>query len=67
MGIAKKVMDAHSGRIEVQSKAATGTEFRISIPLADAVRAEVKPKPGRTQPAHPGRSDQSVVAIRERH
>jgi len=40
MGIAKKVMDAHSGRIEVQSKPGTGTEFRLSIPLADAVRAQ---------------------------
>ena len=40
MGIAKKVMDAHSGRIEVQSEPGTGTEFRLSIPLADAVRAQ---------------------------
>jgi signal transduction histidine kinase len=39
MGIAKKVMDAHSGRIEVQSEPGTGTEFRLLIPLADAVRA----------------------------
>jgi len=39
MGIAKKVMDAHSGRIEVQSKPGIGTEFRLSIPLADAARA----------------------------
>jgi signal transduction histidine kinase len=42
MGIAKKVMDAHSGRIEVQSKPGTGTEFRLSIPLADAARAQNK-------------------------
>jgi signal transduction histidine kinase len=42
MGIAKKVMDAHSGRIEVQSKAETGTEFRLSIPLADAARAQAQ-------------------------
>jgi signal transduction histidine kinase len=40
MGIAKKVMDAHSGRIEVQSMPGTGTEFRLSIPLADAARAQ---------------------------
>jgi hypothetical protein len=40
MGIAKKVMDAHSGRIEVQSKPGTGTEFRLSIPLADAIRTQ---------------------------
>jgi signal transduction histidine kinase len=42
MGIAKKVMDAHSGRIEVQSKPGTGTEFRLSIPLADAMRAQAQ-------------------------
>jgi hypothetical protein len=42
MGIAKKVMDAHSGRIEVQSKTGTGTEFRLSIPLADAARAQAQ-------------------------
>ena len=40
MGIAKKVMDAHSGRIEVQSKPGIGAEFRLSIPLADAARAQ---------------------------
>ena len=42
MGIAKKVMDAHSGRIEVQSKPGTGTEFRLSIPLADAARVQTQ-------------------------
>jgi signal transduction histidine kinase len=42
MGIAKKVMDAHSGQIEVQSEPGTGTEFRLSIPLADAARVQNK-------------------------
>ncbi len=46
MGIAKKVMDAHNGRIEVHSQAGTGTEFLISIPIADALRAGVKPETG---------------------
>ncbi len=40
MGIAKKVMDAHNGRIEVQSKPGTGTEFRLTLPLADAMRTD---------------------------
>ena len=40
MGIAKKVMDAHSGRIEVQSRPGAGTEFRLTLPLADAMRAD---------------------------
>ncbi|MGH7931663.1 MAG: ATP-binding protein [Candidatus Binataceae bacterium] len=42
MGIAKKVMDAHRGRIEMQSKVGIGTEFSLSIPLADATRTWAK-------------------------
>jgi len=53
MGIAKKVMDAHSGRIEVQSKPGAGTEFRLSIPLADAIRAQNQSdEPGQSGLAH---------------
>jgi len=53
MGIAKKVMDAHSGRIEVQSKPGIGTEFRLSIPLADAARAQNQSD----QPSQPDQPD----------
>jgi signal transduction histidine kinase len=52
MGIAKKVMDAHSGRIEVQSKPGTGTEFRLSIPLADAARAQNQPQSDPADQSH---------------
>ncbi len=47
MGIAKKVMDAHNGRIEVHSQVGSGTEFLLSIPVADALRAggKAEPKP----------------------
>jgi signal transduction histidine kinase len=38
LGIAKKVLDAHRGTIEVSSRAGEGTEFRVSVPLADAAR-----------------------------
>lgn len=38
MGIAKKVVDSHRGRIDVLSKVGEGTEFLMSIPLADAAR-----------------------------
>jgi signal transduction histidine kinase len=38
LGIAKKVLDAHRGIIEVSSHAGEGTEFRILVPLADAAR-----------------------------
>src|SRR5215469_8957435 len=37
-GVAKKVIDAHRGTIEVSSELGVGTEFLVSIPLADAVR-----------------------------
>jgi signal transduction histidine kinase len=36
LGIARKVLDAHRGTIEVSSHAGEGTEFRVSIPLTDA-------------------------------
>jgi signal transduction histidine kinase len=38
LGVAKKVIDAHRGTIEVSSALGVGTEFLVSIPLADAVR-----------------------------
>jgi signal transduction histidine kinase len=38
LGVAKKVIDAHRGTIEVSSELGVGTEFLVSIPLADAVR-----------------------------
>jgi signal transduction histidine kinase len=38
LGVAKKVIDAHRGTIEVTSALGVGTEFLVSIPLADAVR-----------------------------
>lgn len=38
LGIAKKVLDAHRGTIDVSSRAGAGTEFRVAIPLADAAR-----------------------------
>jgi len=38
LGISKKVLDAHRGSIEVSSRAGEGSEFRVSIPLADAAR-----------------------------
>jgi signal transduction histidine kinase len=44
MGIAKKVMDAHNGRIEVHSQTGTGTEFLISLPISDALRPGVSPQ-----------------------
>jgi signal transduction histidine kinase len=38
MGIAKKVVDSHRGKIDVNSRVGEGTELSISIPLADAAR-----------------------------
>ncbi len=36
MGVAKKIIEAHRGRIQVTSAVGTGTEFSVSVPLADA-------------------------------
>ena len=33
MAIAKKIVEAHQGTIEVASEAGQGTEFRITLPL----------------------------------
>ena len=38
LGIARKVLDAHRGTIDVSSRPGAGTEFRLSIPLANAAR-----------------------------
>jgi len=41
MGIAKKVVESHRGRIDVNGRVGEGTLFSISIPLADAARAHL--------------------------
>jgi len=38
LGVAKKVIDAHRGTIQVLSKVGGGTEFILAIPLSDAMR-----------------------------
>jgi chemotaxis protein histidine kinase CheA len=38
LGVAKKVIDAHRGTIEVHSQVGHGTEFVLAIPLSDSVR-----------------------------
>lgn len=57
MGIARKVMEAHHGRIEVTSRVGTGTEFSLSLPLSDAGRAWSKtalaPASAANSPARP--------------
>src|SRR5208282_3773162 len=48
MAVAKKIIEAHSGTIKVDSRAGSGTEFTFSIPLADGARM---------RPAAPGETD----------
>ncbi len=43
LGVAKKVIEAHRGAIDVTSTVGAGTEFAISVPLADAER-EARPQ-----------------------
>jgi signal transduction histidine kinase len=38
LGVAKKVIDAHRGTIQVLSQPGSGSEFAISIPLTDSAR-----------------------------
>ena len=38
LGVAKKVIDAHRGSIQVQSTVGVGTEFILEIPLSDSIR-----------------------------
>src|SRR5579885_2252515 len=38
MGIAKKVIDAHNGQIELHSQAGVGTQLQIAVPIAGAIR-----------------------------
>ncbi len=38
MGIAKKVIDAHNGQIELHSQPGVGTQFQIAVPIAGAIR-----------------------------
>lgn len=40
LGVARKVIDAHRGDIQVSSHPGAGTEFAISIPLATAARQQ---------------------------
>jgi signal transduction histidine kinase len=39
MAVAKKVVEAHRGRIEVQSSMGAGTDFEITVPLSDSTRS----------------------------
>jgi signal transduction histidine kinase len=59
MGIAKKVMDAHHGRIEVVSKVGEGTEFSLSIPLLDVMRSAAESESRRRPVARP--QDEALV------
>jgi signal transduction histidine kinase len=38
LGVAKKVIDAHRGTIQVHSTVGVGTEFILEIPLSDSIR-----------------------------
>jgi signal transduction histidine kinase len=61
LGVAKKVIDSHRGTIEVTSHVGQGTEFAISVPLADALRDES----GQVaeNPAQPDQQPQPAAAV----
>ncbi len=51
MAVARKVVEAHRGTIEVHSHPGQGTEFEISLPLSDGVRERVAPAGDGEQPS----------------
>ncbi len=56
MGVAKKIIEAHRGRIEVTSTVGAGTEFSVSVPLADAMRKGVTEADGAQSAEDNGRA-----------
>ena len=68
LGIAKKVLDAHRGTIEVSTRAGAGAEFRVAIPLADAVRDYSRNGDGQiNSPASEHRTEPSSSSISNGH
>jgi signal transduction histidine kinase len=75
MGIAKKVVDSHRGRIEVDSRVGEGTVLSISIPLADAARAWINAdlngaaptsnQNGTATQVQPGQAQPAVSPVRD--
>ena len=53
MGVAKKVIDAHRGAIEVTAAPAPAPSSLMSIPLADAMRDETVNANANPRPAQP--------------
>ncbi|HYL57731.1 MAG TPA: HAMP domain-containing sensor histidine kinase [Candidatus Acidoferrales bacterium] len=62
LGVAKKVIDAHRGQIQVNSKVGTGTEFILGIPLSDAAR-ETAPIEGEEADDSAPQSDNGHVDV----
>jgi signal transduction histidine kinase len=48
---AKKIIEAHGGRIDVQSELNHGTQFTLEFPVPPRLRREADAPPGDTQPA----------------
>jgi signal transduction histidine kinase len=59
LGIARKVLDAHRGTIEVSSRAGEGTEFRISVPLTERARDTNRSSADKTDAPLPDQPDVS--------
>jgi signal transduction histidine kinase len=62
MAVAKKVIDAHRGAIDVQSQMGAGTEFAISLPLSDASR-DARPQPRASESVQGAPANASTTTI----
>jgi signal transduction histidine kinase len=64
LAIARTIVEAHGGRLEVQSRLGHGTRMGIRLPLAGAETLTAKPEEGRREVAQVGPKGSVVRALR---